>query len=178
MQESSVFNEAYQASGKIASLWAKSNLHSSWSLESFEKFVYPPLLNRQFLLLETKEGIPLAYVSWAFMSVEVEARYLSNPAEFYGDDWRSGDRLWIMDFVSPVIYGRQPILEVKQKIKNEIFPNAVARSLSVRKGRDRSKIVRWVGANVTLDRSQELFAFYRESVKELVQMPNIIWERS
>ena len=168
-------DERFRDAGKIASLWARSNLHSSWNIQAFEKYVQPPILNGQYLLLQSGDGMPLAYASWALMSVEVEARYLDNPTEFYAIDWQSGDRLWFMDWVSP--YGKQFNNELVHKLKFDIFPNAVARSLHVRKDREQGKVAKFIGANVSTERSRELFAYYRYSLREISQSGNIVWEK-
>lgn len=86
--------------GQVVWLTMRSPLHQNWLLADIERFIVPPLLFGQFKLYCDKER-PRAFVSWAFFNAEAEARYLAEDSRLELDDWRSGDRLWMIDFIAP-----------------------------------------------------------------------------
>lgn len=46
------------------------------------------------------DGVPRGALTWAWLDEEAEARHLAGEALRFRD-WRSGDRLWIIDFLAP-----------------------------------------------------------------------------
>lgn len=45
---------------------------------------------------------PVGYVTWAWLTPEVEQRWLGDPSVIlHYSEWNEGERLWIMDFVAP-----------------------------------------------------------------------------
>lgn len=86
--------------GQVVWLAMRSPLHQGWLLADIERFFVPPLLFRQFKLYRDGDR-PHAFVSWAFFDADAEARYLAEGSRIKLDDWRSGDRLWIIDFIAP-----------------------------------------------------------------------------
>ena len=60
-----------------------------------------PRLALKHCRLFTQGDQPLAFVSWAFVSDEVEARLKRGQIKLKPSEWRSGDRCWIVDLVAP-----------------------------------------------------------------------------
>lgn len=52
-------------------------------------------------LIMIQDSKVVAYVSWAFLSPEVEKKYIKNSNSLDVMDWNSGDNLWLVDVVSP-----------------------------------------------------------------------------
>jgi len=92
------------AFAQIVSLLLRSPLYRHFALGDLEWLVIPPLASGMFAVAEVKaqsEGpaFPAAAVLWASVSPEVDARLsqnLESPIRLRPDEWRSGDRLWIV----------------------------------------------------------------------------------
>ncbi len=65
----------------------------------------PPLVLDQCKLY-SREGIPWAFVTWARVSDAIDARLRSTAPVIAPHEWRSGDRLWLIDVVAP--FGEAP----------------------------------------------------------------------
>lgn len=110
--------------GQVIWLAMRSPLHQGWLLADIERFIIPPLLHRQFKLYR-EDDRPRAYVSWAFFSAEAEARYLAEGSRIEFDDWQSGDRLWVIDFIAPFGEARS----VCRDLRTGIFAGKSGRAL-------------------------------------------------
>lgn len=62
--------------------------------------IMPPLLLDQAKLY-LRDGMPLAFVTWAHLSDTVAERYRRPPHHLAPSDWRSGDQPWIVDLFAP-----------------------------------------------------------------------------
>lgn len=87
--------------GHIFTLLAQSKLHRSWRVIEIERYVVPALQHRQYRLFYDKSGKPFGYVSWAWLTKEVEDRYLAGGYMLQPVDWTGGDRPWIIDWIAP-----------------------------------------------------------------------------
>lgn len=121
--------------GEIALLMTQSDLHREWPIASLMQWVIPALLNNQYRLYRIDDK-PVGYVSWAWLSAEVETTYVRNPRSLQPKDWQSGDRGWILDFVAPFGNG----LRIGHDLKHNIFANDVGRFLRVKEGSDTMNI--------------------------------------
>lgn len=86
-------------------------------LSDLEWRVMPPLLLEQSRIY-TRDDLPLAFVSWARLSEEVAQRYRRVPHRLSPADWRSGDRLWLVDVVAP--FGG--VAELMEDLRLKVFP--------------------------------------------------------
>lgn len=142
-------------------LYAKSNLHAAWSIAMASNYVLPALKAKQFLILKSEDGMPLGYVSWAFLDIEREAKYLHNPHSLSFDDWNSGDRLWFMDCVSPASHVITQML--LNHLRVNIFPTRVARALRLKLGRNKATIKSYGGCQISpKERCAILIKYYLE----------------
>ena len=85
-------------------------------LSELEWRVMPPLMLDQAKLY-MKDKMPIAYVSWAYLSEEVAARYQQGPHHLAPSDWKSGNQPWLIDLFAP--YGGAA--DVLQSLKDEQF---------------------------------------------------------
>lgn len=121
--------------GEVAWILSYSELHREWPIGSIQQWVFPALLHKQFRIYRLN-GKPRGYVSWAWMSKEVEEAYVLNTASLKPADWKSGNRGWIVDYVAPFGDARA----IAKDLRNNIFANDVGRILRVKKGCDTMKI--------------------------------------
>jgi cytolysin-activating lysine-acyltransferase len=60
----------------------------------------PPVVLDQCQLF-TRNEIPVAFITWAFVSDQVDARLRSGIARLAPHEWNSGTHVWLIDAVSP-----------------------------------------------------------------------------
>jgi cytolysin-activating lysine-acyltransferase len=95
---------------------ASSGPHRHVFAGDFEWLVIPALANRQFRLFR-RDNVPLAYVSWAFLSEETEERFKRGEVKLAPKEWTAGDRVWIVDLVTP--YGAE--LQILKDLDDSVF---------------------------------------------------------
>lgn len=138
--------------GRLAWLWMNSKLHGAWSTRLMMRNLIPPINTRQYMIIEDG-GVPRAYVSWAFFSKEAELRYIAHPENIQLEDWNSGDRLWLIDFISP--FSRKNTLLLKQQLCDR-FPTKYAHALRVRPGNtEKGRILTFFGKDAPSDGRQQ-----------------------
>jgi cytolysin-activating lysine-acyltransferase len=86
--------------GETAWLMLRANARREWHIWDFARFVMPAIGRQQFRLYYNAT-VPIAYVSWAFLSPESEGRFIADPKALRPEDWASGDRAYIVDLVAP-----------------------------------------------------------------------------
>lgn len=145
--------------GNVMRLYARSQVHAGWSVSLAEKYVFPALVCKQYTVVKDAHGNPLAYASWANLDLAAEAKYLLDPNSLDASDWKSGDRMWFIDWVSP--FGRSVTTELFLYFKHNVFKDDVARSLRIKPGVDVAYIKAYGGANVSPSlRKSILFDYY------------------
>lgn len=164
----------YADLGKVVFLWGRSRLHRSWQTHLTEQYVQPALVLKQYLILEDQAGIPVAYISWACLSLEAEAKYLENPHALVLSDWNSGERIWFTDLVSP--FDSKYTLEILRHLR-VLFKNTVARSVRIKPGASSSKVAFYWGDGVSPDRRKELRNYYYKTARNTAKSTKIIWEK-
>jgi cytolysin-activating lysine-acyltransferase len=86
--------------GEIVWLMSQSAAHKHFAIADLEWMVMPALLLNQYRLFH-HEGRPIGAALWAFLSEEAEARLSLNPVRLRPDEWKSGDRCWLVDLIAP-----------------------------------------------------------------------------
>ncbi len=121
--------------GMVVWLWMRSEVHRPTPLYALQTMVLPALKYRQFVL-GREAGTPVFFCSWASFSEAAEERYLDSPKDLRDEDWRSGDRLWLLDWVAPFGHTRA----LFPFIRTQLFPEEVWHGLRHKPqlpGRDR-----------------------------------------
>lgn len=92
------------ALGEITWLLSQSPNHRhALFLADVEWLVMPALMHGQYRMFYTK-GRPVGVALWAFVSRTVEQR-LAAGGRIGTEDWRSGDRVWLVEIIAP--FGNQ-----------------------------------------------------------------------
>jgi cytolysin-activating lysine-acyltransferase len=100
--------------GAVTWLWMHSKRHRELPLIALSQALVPPVKAQQFILVqgphENGSVLPVAYIAWANLSEGAERHYLAAGATAFlrPEDWSSGDRSWITDWVCP--FGHTPQL--------------------------------------------------------------------
>ena len=114
-----------QVLGQVARLMAASPSHRHHFLSDLEWLVMPPLALGQARLIRDDKGNPLAFACWALVSEAVEKRLEAGHPRLAPQEWRSGDRLWLIDVVAP-----EPALPtVLATLQKEVFKGAEVKTL-------------------------------------------------
>ncbi len=96
------------ALGYMVALCAVSGHYSFWTMEGIGRLFIPPLKLGQAKIY-LKDGEPVAFATWAFLTEETSKRILSEHIDPEPNEWNAGDVLWLIDFVAP--YGNiRPIV--------------------------------------------------------------------
>lgn len=81
-------------------LYARDPVKKFMFLGDTDWAVLPPIILDQCRLY-TKSGLPYAFVTWAFVNDQVDARLRSNQPKVAPHEWKSGEHVWIIDAVAP-----------------------------------------------------------------------------
>ncbi len=134
--------------GEMCWLYSQSRIHRTWAIGSLQQWLLPAILTRQMRVYR-RNGKPYAFVTWAWLSQEVEEAYVLNTASLQPKDWKSGSRGWILDWVAPFGGTR----EIARDLKQTVFPNDVGRFLRVKEGSDTLRIV-YVHGSKAIDKAR------------------------
>lgn len=110
--------------GPIVWLFQQSPFHKHFFVSDLEWLVMPPLMSDQCKLF-MKDEAPVAYASWAYVSAAVEERILGGQYRLGPQDWKSGDRLLVIDLLSP--FGGNDALI--QDLSKHVFPDQPIRAI-------------------------------------------------
>lgn len=135
----------YTSMGFAAELLHASEYHKKLSLgEFFCDAVLPPLSQYQAHFVIDSKGRPTAFVTWAWVSPEVEKELHVTGRYLLRNEWNCGPCLFFNDWITP--YGN--IRDVVRHMTENVFPNESATSIRrYPDGRVR-RICRWTGANL------------------------------
>ncbi|WP_417484089.1 toxin-activating lysine-acyltransferase [Maricaulis salignorans] len=89
-----------QVLGEITWLLTQSPIHKQLFIGDLEWFVMPPVLLEQFRIFNGPQH-PVAFALWARVSEDTENRLVSGGYKLRPDEWRGGDRAWIIEVVAP-----------------------------------------------------------------------------
>ncbi len=120
------FAQASQVFGQVVSIMMQSPQHRHLLLSDLEWRAIPAIALQQYRLVQ-RNGAPAGFVSWALVSEEVEQRLQESEFRLKPQDWKSGERVWIVDVVAPP--QQAPVLI--EKVKAELFEG---REVKVRAG--------------------------------------------
>lgn len=101
--------------GAIVLLASRSQSHKYLFMSDLEWLVMPSIAKQQYTLFRNDKNEPVAFVSWAKVSEDVEKRLLEGQTKLQPQDWKSGDRLYVMDVISPFGQGNEVLSQLSQK---------------------------------------------------------------
>ena len=101
--------------GSVSWLMTRSPFHKHLFITDLEWLVMPAVALKQMRIFRNKK-MPIAYISWAYISEEVEKRLLSGSVKLAPNDWKSGDKIWIIDHVAPFGGGHQFLKIIQEQV--------------------------------------------------------------
>lgn len=96
--------------GEIVWLLSQSPLHRHFAVADLEWLVMPPLLLEQYRVFRG-EQTPVGVALWAYLSQEAEDKLNSGASRLRPDEWKSGDRLWLIELISPFATAENKLTE-------------------------------------------------------------------
>lgn len=79
--------------------------------------VLPPIILDQCRLY-TRNGLPYAFVTWARVNAQIDARLRSGHPRLAPHEWQCGEHIWIIDAVAP--FGQ--LDETMKELRTTLFP--------------------------------------------------------
>lgn len=114
--------------GQIVTLLGQSPGHRHVFVSDLEWMVLPALMARQARIWrrQTESGaVPVIYASWALVDTAVEARLRQGQLRLKPNEWRCGDRPWLIDMVAP-FGGTDAALT---ELADQLFPGKILNAL-------------------------------------------------
>lgn len=110
--------------GPVAWLMMQQPATKHTFLSELEWRVVPALVLDQAKLY-MRDGMPLAFVSWAKLSDETAMRYRAPPHRLAPPDWKSGEHVWLVDVFTP--FGGAA--ELLKDLRENVFPGQIVHQL-------------------------------------------------
>jgi cytolysin-activating lysine-acyltransferase len=114
--------------GEIVWLMSQSPLHKQFFISDLEWFVMTPVLLQQFRTFYATDR-PIGVVLWANVLDEVAERLAAGTTELRPQDWKSGDKLWVVEVIAP--FGGAE--EMVKDLKDNVFPTRDVHFVAVTK---------------------------------------------
>ena len=128
--------QRYNLIGQITSLMLASNLHKKYLIDDIGAMFLPAIHLNQFRIYKNKTGDPIAIVTWAYLSDEIESEFKTGQRNLSLQDWQSGNNGWVIDFIAPFGHAKQVIKD----LRNNIFKNQTGKALRIKDGKIRGVI--------------------------------------
>jgi cytolysin-activating lysine-acyltransferase len=101
------------ALGQVVWLMMNTPAFRHMFLADLEWMVLPPILLGQFRIMYDG-GKPVAFAAWGYLSEEAEARLQQPNPRLQPNDWKSGDRLWLVSVIAPFGHGEKMLEDVRR----------------------------------------------------------------
>lgn len=112
--------------GEVVWLMSQSPVHKQFFISDLEWFAMTPILAQQFRLFYAQNK-PIGVVLWAFVNDEVEERLKAGTTKLRPQDWKCGDKLWVVEVISP-FGGPEAMIK---NLKEQVFQDKEIRYVSI-----------------------------------------------
>ncbi len=104
------------AIGHAIWLMSRSALHKHLMITDIEWLLMPPIMLGQFHLWQD-QGRPHGFASWAYFGEEQEERIANKGIRrLMPTDWKTGEALWLIDFVAPFGQQEAMVKDLREKV--------------------------------------------------------------
>lgn len=136
--------------GQIFWLWYQDPHRSKHSVEGVMRVTLPAIKSRQIVVFYHHDT-PVGYCAYARFGVNEEKLYCHGEHDFLIDPqrWRSGDRLWIVNWFAPFGHHWQLV-----KIARRLLPGHIFRALSATGRANELTLTMYRSIDVTLAEQQ------------------------
>jgi len=92
-----------------------------YPLAALKYWTAPAIELNQIALFKSLQGMPIGYMTWAFLSDEVSTRMEMDAINvLHISEWNEGLNLWILDFVAPFGHAK----DISRYVRGEMFSRA------------------------------------------------------
>lgn len=112
------------AVGSAVWLMTQSPSHKHLLISDLDWLLVPPISLVQFRIWR-RGAVPIGFATWGYINEEVEERLKSGATRLRPDDWKSGDRPWLIDLILP--FGGQD--DVLKELREVVFKGQQAKTL-------------------------------------------------
>lgn len=102
--------------GEIVWLMSQSPAHKTFFISDLEWMIMVPVMLQQFRIFYDQQK-PIGVALWGAVSDEVEKRLATGNAKLQPQDWKSGNKLWVVEIIAP--FGGHE--EMLQDLKRQVF---------------------------------------------------------
>ncbi len=113
--------------GPAVWLYARDDLRKYTFIAEQDWLLIPPIILDQCKLY-TRDEIPWAFATWAFVSDEVDARLRGNSPRIAPHEWQSGPHPWVIDIVAP--FGERDVM--LEDLRHSVFSGSAISALEAR----------------------------------------------
>ncbi len=113
--------------GEITWLMTQSPNHKGFFISDLEWMIMVPVMLQQFRLFYDKDK-PIGVALYARVNDEVEERLKSGSARLRPQDWKSGDKLWIVEIIAPFGGHEAMMTDFKQQLFKDTDVHFLLRS--------------------------------------------------
>ena len=106
----------YLLIGDITTLFLRSNYHKNFPIINMFAVVVEPLTINQCKIYYNNKNLPIAFVSWAWVSNVISEKYQKGDYLLQPNEWKSGEHLWIMDFIAPYGHTRKIVADLYENV--------------------------------------------------------------
>ncbi|AHL34944.1 RTX toxin acyltransferase [Pseudomonas brassicacearum] len=94
--------------------------YSTFRMLTLDFWLSPAIDHRQIVFFFACTGLPMGYVTWAYLAPDAEERLLTDP-EFllHPSEWNEGGRTWIIDFCFPSGGAKEAVARLKDIFREE-----------------------------------------------------------
>ena len=117
-----------QLIGSITHLMMSSQLHLNYNISDIAERFVPALIHNQFRYYEIN-GSPIGFVNWAWLTDEIEQKYMTGEYVLNLDEWQGGRNLWFPEFIAPFGHARLIVKDLRSNILPKKTP---AKSFKIR----------------------------------------------
>lgn len=96
-------------------LYARDPMKKYMFLGDIDWAVLPPVVLDQCQLY-TRNGLPYAFVTWALVNDQIDARLRSAQAKIAPHEWKSGEHVWIIDVIAPFGQMEETLKDLREKM--------------------------------------------------------------
>jgi cytolysin-activating lysine-acyltransferase len=102
--------------GRVITLMLDSEIYLVDTLFDIKKNIVAPVFTDQAMIM-ISDGKVTGYCSWAFLSDEVEKKYIADSNSLEVVDWKSGENFWLIDVITPFDNGTALLNEARKMAK-------------------------------------------------------------
>jgi cytolysin-activating lysine-acyltransferase len=127
--------------GAVTSLMLQVKNYRYYPMACLLAWIIPPIQLSQIKVFYADNGMPIGYITWAWLAPDVEARWIADPrAMLHISEWNEAESLWIMDFVAVPGMGRMLLRHIREAFLPD---QSAAKSLRRRPDGSTRHVTRW-----------------------------------